>query len=671
METKIYSYGALIGKCPPALDKLLRQQTRYYNTLIELENLRRAMFTGLEEDLSPEVARASAALAEAESSVSAALDAISEHRKSTRARAVPVELRSARDAAIERKKVVVVALRQAKAAHRSQFDAPNDEFLRRKTAATSDVSLADLKDLSGDKLREFVTHVRDKAGAIGPRTAERLNSEILDAMLDEPEWSQHWKAVQILERTILAHEKEARRVSGLPHGTYSLADDAIDAAKRTQKVDDLQRKWIPFDDDLPVEDSGRVGIQLTGGLSVPDLLTGNSTRLKLRVESAEERELAGFDNRSARWRRRNTRAVATIAIDSGDGGWEYLDIPISYHRQLPPNATVKWAWLLVRRDGLRLRYDLQLTITIPDEIDIGSERRAEICAINPGWRHFEDGSIRVAYVVGSDGHWEDLRLPATQGTRRSVADRLAFADSLHSASDKLFNEARDVFSQMLPQLTESVRAQCKFISQWRDHRKLHRMIRLVIGEEFDQYREEFCEWVNERRAEKRDLMPQLDEGKPQLWYLYCWTRKDDHLYQMALDISHKAARDRDQQFAIWAKRLSERYQQVLLSDDGLKKLAEKTDETASVQLRAKSRAASGTFIAKVREKFSKQNVVKDKGVNATRTCAKCGHVHEGEDLSRDSVFTCARCEHEQDQDETNCRNRLAWYSEKRGDTKIA
>jgi hypothetical protein len=675
--TKIYSYGAHIAHCPAKVDTLLRKSMLYYNALVELENLRRAMFTGIEEDASTYIAEATRTVNEATVVVDLAFEAISKHRERTRSRAIPVDLRSAKEAAIERKKEALATLREVKAWHRMQFEAPTEEFLRRKTAATSDTSLSELSELSGEDLRKKIASIRERLGPIAPRLAERLNAEILETMMGEPKWSEHWKVVQFLERVILSYEKEARRISGLPHGTYALVDDAVAAAKRTQKVGDLRRKWIQYEDDLPINDSGRVGVQLPDGLSIADLCAGNHARFKLRVETPEERAVKGLGDRSARWKRRNIRAVATIAIDSSDSGWEYLDIPISYYRSLPPNAIVKWVWLFVQRHGMRLHYDLQITIVMPDDVDLGQSRRAEVCIINPGWRHFDDGSIRVAYVVGSDGHWEDLRLPATEGKRWSVSEQMKFSDSLRSASDSLFNEARKVLVGMLPRLPESIQLQCTFIAQWKDHTKLQRAVIATLAESWtsNSCQNAFEKWVAQRKARGLDLMPTLDEAAefsptdPERWYLYCWLRKDRHLYQMAIDISRKAARDRNQMFSIWAKRLSERYQRVALAEGGLKKLAKKTDEVASSQLRAKSRVATGTFVAKVKEKFGKPNVIADKGVNASRTCVKCGHLHEEIDLSRDHMYTCSQCGYEQDQDETNCRNRLTWLRDRRGDEK--
>jgi hypothetical protein len=315
VTTKLYTYGANIEQCPE-VDTLLRKSMLYYNALVELENLRRAMFIGIEEDASTYIAEATRTVNEATVAVDLAFEAISKHREKTRTRALPVDLRSAKEAAIERKKEALATLREVKAWHRMQFEAPTEEFLRRKTAATSDTSLSELSELSelsGEDLRKKIASIRERLGPIAPRLAERLNAEILETMMGEPKWSEHWKVVQFLERVILSYEKEARRISGLPHGTYALVDDAVAAAKRTQKVGDLRRKWIQYEDDLPINDSGRVGVQLPDGLSIADLCAGNHARLKLRVETSEERDAKGLGNRSARWKRHNSRAIVTIA----------------------------------------------------------------------------------------------------------------------------------------------------------------------------------------------------------------------------------------------------------------------------------------------------------------------------------------------------------------------
>jgi hypothetical protein len=146
------------------------------------------------------------------------------------------------------------------------------------------------------------------------------------------------------------------RTYGLYSGTYLCVEDAARRA-RSGSRDPKRPCWdgartrdfhAPrrLDD---VHGSGMLGIQLQGGRSVAELLSGDDPSVQLVFPAGAHH--------------RGMRAVCRYRLRSGAGGKPVLiDLPIAYHRELPRDAKVTWAKLAVTRSGLRSIYSLQLTV---------------------------------------------------------------------------------------------------------------------------------------------------------------------------------------------------------------------------------------------------------------------------------------------------------------------
>jgi hypothetical protein len=201
-------------------------------------------------------------------------------------------------------------------------------------------------------------------------------------------------------------------------------------------------------------------------------------------------------------------------------------------------------------------------------------------------------------AVGDDGVRTEIRVPA------AVIERLNHAHSLKSIGDRCFDSAKPVFAawarenpELLPdwferfvkleKLEDGSRPKLsreewvpKFLASiplWKSRPKLARLIhewsREVLGG--DEYVHQL--WDQWRATKPPDLWPTL-EGAAEflgtetsdvralaLWMDW-WRRKDDHLYQWERDVERRALGHRREVFRIAARRLADRYGEVILED---------------------------------------------------------------------------------------------------------
>jgi hypothetical protein len=672
--THIYSYGVRTQFSSTIVEDLLRRQVIYYNTLVELENLRKLWFRELESIASSKVCETTRQVKETEAELEAIKLRIGQERAKERKRSVDPALMSQKQEIIKKLKDLRATKKAAVSAHRSQYIEPQEEFTRRIVSKTYPVKLEDLQQLSGDDLKAKIAQLREDTKAPGPRIRERLNAEILGQLLDEPEWSDAWKQIQRVEAIVLQTTKDARAASNLPHGTYSLAEDSIQAAKDAliesgRGGEDLDRKWVTRADELPVDKSGRVGIQLPDGLKADELFNGSNSRLGITIEPFP----AGSEGRSKWWKARNTRAVVRLQVDSKDRKPIYVNVPIIYHRPLPDGFIIKRAWLLARRENTRLKYEIQLTLESPPDLVLAP--KGSMCAINLGWRHLDNGMLRIGYLVGSDGRTRDFTID------KSEIDKIDFSSSLQSIRDKQFDVAKECTKSVLSSATDApdwALHGIEHISQWKDHGRLSRFTKSLLDESalssiiYDLW----SVWKNEHLSQqpKMDLFATFHETQEfclrsgivgnirQLAvYLFFWSQKDKHLAVWSHDQRNKAYGRRDDHFRIWAKWIDSNYEKIIFEDDRLKKSAAKAEdgetEPGNGFRKERSKAAPGYFKEAVVAKSGKTRVRIVKSHFNTMKCSHCGHINDW-DTKGAVVHTCGGCGKAHDQDQNNATNQL-------------
>ena len=339
---------------------------------------------------------------------------------------------------------------------------------------------------------------------------------------------------------------------------------------------------------------GRVGV-IWDKHTFPQVLEGGfvaSRKFSLTDPGPED---IGTDKREPTSKRskRHRRMVAEFLIAGTK-----VKLRVLVHRQLPVGASIKRAWVMIRKDG---SYDLQLVVQ-SDSFRRAPAKRLAAVAIKPTWRTVEsgenaatEGAIIVGEWLGSDGSSGVIELEARTNQALTIVDRLRqFQDDHH-------NEARSVVLDWLAQQPKEsepeLREAMTNAKNWRSPKHLAR-VAIDFRDQIPNREELWDEWKRACFEQKKDLfMPfptlcdwlsqgadhsrfETESGKPAklalLIYLEWWRRKNKHLHTYESRMRTTALRKRREEYRVKSAMLSSRYDRLFICAVDLKKAARKT-----------------------------------------------------------------------------------------------
>lgn len=282
------------------------------------------------------------------------------------------------------------------------------------------------------------------------------------------------------------------------------------------------------------------------------------------------------------------------------------------------------------RDGKypdRYEWTVQLTVRTnevkPRPFASGS------CGIDLGWRLVPDG-LRVAYLVGSDGHREELIVP------NELLQRWEKSRSLQSIRDRNFDNIKAAvleWKQGLAEVPEWMADSTKFFGQW--HAK-GRLINLLN------------KWSENRIAGDEVIFN----------FLKAWREQDAHLQQWQIANDMKAQRSRLDLYRCFVSRVRQRYAKIIVEDCDWREMARKKPVDSNESANGSTAYMRIASVGKLRELLKNDGAVMVSAKNTTRTCHLCGSIEEW-DAGKDLVHTCSVCSVPWDQDYNAGCNLLA------------
>ncbi len=494
---------------------------------------------------------------------------------------------------------------QMRLAHRYQNDLIQVERGRRGAVRAEIAGVADIVEIDRriealaielDATREGIQRVRQEARKrVRDPEAEERAKELREALREaraERKTAQvtlrEDGALQarIAEINARAHAlaKALRARCGVYWGTYLLVEAAVDAQRRG-RMDPRFRRW---------DGHGRVGVQIQGGMPALALVGGADTRIQ--IDAVDPRAWTG----TRAERRRYSRTTLRLRVGSDGRAPVWATFPMIMHRPLPVDGVVKGAWAQVRRIGTRERWELQVIV---EAESLGSPERAgpRTAALNLGWRARPDG-VRVAYVVDSDGHEEEILVPSDIGAK------LDHADSIRSIRDREFDAIKVYLRDRLAEIDapEWLREELRHLAQWRAPAKLARVA---------------WRWRAERFGGDEDLFAAVER----------WRRQDRHLYQWEASERERAIGRRRDLYRSIAARLTSAYDEIRLPDTDLRDLARRAapeeEESQPAGARGNRHAvAPGELRLAIRQAAGKRGtrIAEMPAAWTTTTCSACG-----------------------------------------------
>lgn len=248
------------------------------------------------------------------------------------------------------------------------------------------------------------------------------------------------------------------------------------------------------------------------------------------------------------------------------------------------------------------------------------------CGIDLGWRLLADGSIRVSWVTGSDGHDEPFNLPV------SIVSHFRHAQDIQGIRDNLFDTAKAQLSTFLttPDLPQWLTEAAATLPQWKSKGRLASLV---------------SAWQRFPGDEK--IFPALCQ----------WRDRDVHLWQYETGTRQKGIRKRLQHYRQFAASIRKRYDRIAIEKidwSSLAALPQPEDAEAVNRTAARNRT-----IASVGELASclKSNGASEvPAENTTRTCHLCSHLNDWDQSVL--VHTCSSCSATWDQDQNAGHNLL-------------
>lgn len=308
----------------------------------------------------------------------------------------------------------------------------------------------------------------------------------------------------------------------------------------------------------------------------------------------------------------------------------FVDCPVQTHRVPPPDAVIKWAELVCKRNGRDFVYYLCLQVAHDDGWEKEDRADSGMVAVNPGWRMVPEG-LRVAYWVGSDGEEGQLVIPNTSKTHHGTVDQMQKVNDLQSIRDKLFEAMKPKlkahFGDAVPEWAAET---IKFIDKIRSKDRIIKMVR---------------DWQGE--------LPD---------FLKKWYDKDIHLEKWGTFQRARFGRWRTAFYRQFAAMLRRKYKTVVFDNTkyaDMRRNPEPEQVKIDAVIQYRNIASPGDLRELVQ---ANMDVIKVDAEHCTATCHKCNEVCEWDRLKLEHM--CEHCGTQFDQDANHCRNALNRATEK-------
>ena len=423
-----------------------------------------------------------------------------------------------------------------------------------------------------------------------------------------------------------AEIRKARKSSGVYWGTYLTVEAAVEAAKKSPTDPEFKR-WG--------SGRGRVAVQIQNGITVAEAF-GGDTRIQIDEPA------------------RNRMSKVRLRVGSDDAGKPiFAEFPFRYHRPLPADGVIKWAWIARSTKGRWVNWDLQIVV------EAASFARLQrppsdggVVAIDIGWRLRPGRDLRVGYWFDNQGQHGELLMPA------DIKQRLEHADSLRSIQDRAFDAIkakllawRDVQNDLAPELAAAM----EFLPQWKSARRL--------GALTDEWRAKG--WPNQ------DIIPELE----------AWWKQHRHLYDWEQCERDRALAARKNLYRERAAKLTRQYAVVVIEDFDLRRVAEKPTADATKQALPKparhqrQETAPSELVGALKSAAPGNgcSVVEVPCAYTTMRCSRCGHVQDfnSADLIKPACERCGDAGQPIDRDREAAANLLASWVRKSSRSQTA
>ena len=521
-------------------------------------------------------------------------------------------------------KLIEIERRRRGAITQAQRAASPDLIARTAEAEALDAVIESIMDKIKAKraaVRSGKVDVADERETIAALKLQRKECwaaiRVAKEALKTPEMIEKFRAIG---EVAYAEVRAARAECGVYWGTYLTVEAAIEAAKKSPAPPEFKR-WDGR--------HGKIAVQMQGGLSVARAF-GGDTRLQIDPPAP------------------NCMSRVRVRVGTADDGRSpvWAEFPFRYHRDLPKDAKIKWAWIVKSMKGRWVNWDLQIVLEAESfQRGVRPPSDGGIVAIDIGWRLRPGRNLRVGYWLDDQGKHGELLMP------EDIRQRLDHADSIRSIADRAFDAERARLSEWAKgrDLPEWLSEPLRFLPAWKSPRRLAALFEQWKERRFDGDAEAFDDMAT-------------------------WRKQDCHLRDWEACERDRTLGARKDLYRRWAADLSRRYAVVVLEDFDMREVSrlvpadsDKKDMPAPTR-RNRTVVACSEFVGALKNAATGNGCKVDliECAYTTLKCSYCGHI---EKFDRRNLFkpSCERCGGERDpidQDREAAKNLLAaWFTD--------
>jgi transposase len=421
--------------------------------------------------------------------------------------------------------------------------------------------------------------------------------------------------------------RSARKHSGLYWGNYLLVEADMDAASKQPLYDGIE----PNDPRWPRwTGAGMLGVQIQGGMTVEEI---HGLDRRVRIDRVDERAYLKETPRGER--RRLSRTYLRLRVGSNDDGTPvWASFPMIMHREIPKDAIIKWVTVRMRKRGHVEVWTAQVTWVMGSDKLRASHGKGSV-GVDIGWRVVPEG-VRVAMWESDTGESGELVIPTEQ------IEGLRLHENLRSIRDKNLTVALSALYAwkvgMGSKLPGWFAKATETLSAWRSEARLGALVNRWRASRFPGDAEAFA------AAE-------------------AWRKQDKHLWAWEASQREKAGGRRKETYRVFAARLAEKFERVVLEDFDLRRVArrvrvEESETNATARSNRQLVAVSELRLIMIQAFVGRGGVAEHvPAENTTRECHPCGNV-EVFDAAAKITHQCSKCGVVWDQDVNAAKNIL-------------
>jgi hypothetical protein len=287
---------------------------------------------------------------------------------------------------------------------------------------------------------------------------------------------------------------------------------------------------------------GRVVVQIQSGMTKAEVESGEDTRLRIGAGTPRV-------SKSGRVQTAVRPEFRTVRIRVGSDGrapvWAAL--PFVMHRSPPDDASIKWAWVIRKRIGMRYKYELQLTVEAESFAPRCSTSTRRI-AIDIGARELSTGETRAAMWLDDNGDSGEMKSSLTRlssstshgaGRRRPMPNNLDKVEDLRGIRDRHLDTVKIAIAGYRKRVNlDWLQKHSEYVTLWRSPARVAILYR---------------KW--QRHDGDSEIYDTID----------AYLRQDRHLLDWESRERSRTLNRRREQYRTFAVRIAETYGEIVLA----------------------------------------------------------------------------------------------------------